>query len=815
MSFSKSLAAAALIAAIASSSAPARAQVFRNWASAVSGTVSDPARWNPSGVPTSLDQLYIDVAGGYTVTFDAGAPATTSINTNGGSSIWNLTSPHTTGSLWVANAASPSIQSGILTTRYLELGNGGSPTLTLTRQSVFGPAGWLQSAGDSHPAGNGDEVGAFTPGVATLNVFGGGRFETGVGTAAPWGLVIAHAANMTGVVNVAGSFSQPFTYSRLRAVGAAPIKVGFVGNGTLHVNNGGICETENDVIVAEVTGAVGLLRVGNTGTAIGTPTLNVGRNLGIGRGFFSVAAGSATMEVFNPAFVRVAGRTDVGSTGGDQGCVLRLFQGARFVASGGLSVQPTPGAGLDLRGGVLHVHGGAFTYPPNRLLTVSSRVGTPELWIANGVANTGPTNSAFVSQLFVGRGGTGTLRVTGSGTRLNLGNGSTLVGDSLGGVGTVVVDSAGVLASGGTIAIGTNGFGTLDVRGGGSAFFTAMFLGAAPTGNGNVYVTGAGSLVQAVQDLYVGGGLGGDASNGSVVVDSGGTFRMISNGGVNPPLARVFPTAGEIAVANGGQFVSPGSIQNEGRVNLNGGLLDVLSLSQFPSGRLSGWGEIRGALNSNGRLEPFSSTSPFGRLHFANAARAFSQFSAGRYGADLGAHAGRQCDTVSIAGTANLAGTLALRTDPSFTFVPGDTFTVMTYGARVGTFENVTWNGVPLGGRAQIVYGPNAVWVILSSTVSVEPGAGPAPDALRLSAMTGSPRLELAMPVPAHARVRLYDVSGRVVATLVDAALPAGRHVLRADDAGLGSRSGVYFARAEIAGGRVTRVLTAKLTVRR
>ncbi len=806
------LSALVLLSAIATPP-PAAAFVNFNWAAAVSGNTDDASKWSPSGVPTSLDNVYIDLAGTYTVSFTAGTPALSTLNTNGGSAIWNVLNPTTIGSVWVANSASPSFQAGQIVTQYLELGNGGSPTLTLTRQSSFGPAGVFRSAGISHPAGNGDEIGAFGA-VATLNVFGGGLYETGYNTTAPWGLVIGPQANTTGIVSVAGSYTLPTTYSRLHAIGTAPIKVGFTGTGTLNVNNGGICDAENDVIVAEVTGSNGTLKVGNTGTGIGTPRLNVGNNLGIGRGVFAVAAGVATMEVSTPGIVRVAGRTDVGSEGGDQGCTLRMQEGGTLVASGGLYVKPTSGAGLDLRGGVVHVNGGAFQYPANRLLNVTSHVGNPQLWISNHGSNTGPSQPASISQLFVGRGGTGIMRVTGSGTVLALGLGATAVGDSLGGIGNVVVDSAGTIASTGQIAVGTSGSGVVEVRGGARANFTTTFLGAAATGNGRITVTGPGSVFHAVQDVYVGGGINGDAGTGTVEIDSSGTFELVSNGGINTPLVRIFPTAGQLAISNGGLLTTPGGVSNQGSTVLSNGTVDALYFSQPPTGRLSGWGAFTGHLQNNGLVSPSSLGDNFGAFRVGNQ---FWNFTVGHYHVDLGPHVGRRCDTLVVTNTANLDGTLDLATDASFVRVTGDTFTVMTYGARIGTFATVTWNGTPLGGRAQVVYGPNAVWVIMTGTTGVDDGPNTAVSDLRLAPVSvrGGAAFELALPRDAQARVKLYDVTGRLVATLADGALVAGRHTLAAPEAVARLGSGVLFARAEVRDDSGVRVLTARTTLLR
>jgi hypothetical protein len=82
---------------------------------------------------------------------------------------------------------------------------------------------------------------------------------------------------------------------------------------------------------------------------------------------------------------------------------------------------------------------------------------------------------------------------------------------------------------------------------------------------------------------------------------------------------------------------------------------------------------------------------------------------------------------------------------------------------------------------------------------------------------TGGPRdgaLELDLPTAQHARITLYDVTGRQQALLVDGDLPSGRHhlVLRGEDA---PASGMYFARAVLHGDDGERVLRARVIVLR
>ena len=68
---------------------------------------------------------------------------------------------------------------------------------------------------------------------------------------------------------------------------------------------------------------------------------------------------------------------------------------------------------------------------------------------------------------------------------------------------------------------------------------------------------------------------------------------------------------------------------------------------------------------------------------------------------------------------------------------------------------------------------------------------------------TGSARVSFALPAAGAARVTVYDVRGRSVATLVDGPLSAGRHEATLESGSLAA--GVYVVRLEAAGSVVTR----------
>ena len=95
------------------------------------------------------------------------------------------------------------------------------------------------------------------------------------------------------------------------------------------------------------------------------------------------------------------------------------------------------------------------------------------------------------------------------------------------------------------------------------------------------------------------------------------------------------------------------------------------------------------------------------------------------------------------------------------------------------------------------------------STTAVDGATATAEFALRAASpnpFAVSTRIAFSLPRESHARLEVFDSSGRLVRTLLDASLPAGEHEMtwRSDDrAGRRARAGVYFYRLD-AGGRVT-----------
>jgi hypothetical protein len=109
--------------------------------------------------------------------------------------------------------------------------------------------------------------------------------------------------------------------------------------------------------------------------------------------------------------------------------------------------------------------------------------------------------------------------------------------------------------------------------------------------------------------------------------------------------------------------------------------------------------------------------------------------------------------------------------------------------------------------------GKNAGWPYVLPMAPLPTGAvvpGPGRDAFRLEQNFPNPfgagtSLRYHLPHAERVRLTIYDVAGRVVATLLDGVQPAGAHTLRWNGADAGGRpvaSGVYWCRVETAARR-------------
>lgn len=774
-----------LLAALASGALAPHAALAAGsytWLVGTNGNADDPSRWSPVGVPDAGAFVEYQAPGAYTVHWNGNTPQTFRQTVWGGLVAMDLDGTH------------------VLSELHTQLGS-----LMIDRGSIVGPTtfgtfmnlhkGELDLRFDASFTGGGI-VGS--TGIGALHVLNGAQYHAvrGLDVRADSWLWVSGVHGTTGVP---ARLDLPSLALQLA--------------GTALVNSGGRLDAPAAVLLTSGGSAEHAARLQVGPGVPGTHSvLEAGSDVVLGAKLGSASlpfVGKAEMEVNDYSDARVLGTLQVGDSVSDNGCVVRVRHGGTLTLDGGLRVYTTAGAGLDLLGGLTHVRGGKFHWPASKLLLITSRVGDPELWIRNGQANDGPdSGSPLVNAIVVGRGGKGTLRLSQPGTTLPV-VGGIAVGDSVQGTGTLVVDSLAALEVSGPIAAGTAGTGMVNLSHGAQVTAGLLFAGTQPGAFGDIRVTHPGTQLSAEDNIYLGGGVFGEGGMGWLTVDSLANVDLASTS-FNTSTVVIYPN-GQLALAHGGTLHA-GALDARGLVRLDGGSFIGGSASVTATCVVSGNGVLSCNVISNGTLTPRGAASELGRLAVNGS---FWQFSQGRYRVHLGSANGRQSDTLAVAVTANLGGTLALETDASFVRTVGDTFTVLTCGARNGQFEAVTWNGNPLGERAVVIYEPNAVRVVITAgSLSVgEPGAG---SGLRFVATGGRHTLAFALDLPAAAEVEvgLFDVTGRRIATLAEGARAAGRYTLAVAD-GATLPSGVYFARAVVRADGTTSERTARATLLR
>ena len=345
-----------------------------------------------------------------------------------------------------------------------------------------------------------------------------------------------------------------------------------------------------------------------------------------------------------------------------------------------------------------------------------------------------------------------------------------------------------------------------------------MAAGLVSGSEGQAAVRGVGSLLRVRDHLWLGGGSAGPGGLGTVSADSGGVINVLHTGGVNPALTTIYAGGGKVSLAAGGSLVTTGSVSNAGQIILDDGQVEALNVSMPTTGVLTGSGRLITMLQSNGSVDPGSAVAPIGTFEIEGN---YLEFGSGRIFVDLGydGNGSPACDLLTVSGPVTLAGALELRTDPLSPPPPGAVYTIVTGTSVTGTFSTVGWNGnSPMAGEAQVIYLPGAVQVVVAGSPSaVGPGVDAEPGTeLRFARSVGGGGdlgFELELPAAASVQVKVYDIRGRVVATLQEGELAPGQHLLGDTSGSRRLASGVYIARALVTRDRRTEVLTARAVV--
>ncbi|MSU63151.1 MAG: hypothetical protein EXS31_12285 [Pedosphaera sp.] len=277
---------------------------------------------------------------------------------------------------------------------------------------------------------------------------------------------------------------------------------------------------------------------------------------------------------------------------------------------------------------------------------------------------------------------------------------------------TLTIDAGGQLLISGTGGNGTSYFDAGRVNNSGST----LLVGNAgfQFGNGVVFNNLPGGLFDVQSDASV--------PIGSPVVpvfNNQGLFRK-SGGAATLQMGAVFNNSGSVQVQGGSVNFQRGYTQTEGNTTVGAGLTLAAGSPgvNIQGGSLSGAGTINGALANSGHVVP--GTSP--GVLAVGGANSFTQTPGGTLDLEIGGLTpGTQYDQLKISGMATLDGSLNIALLNGFMPVPGDSFPIMTFASRAGTFP--VKNGLDLGRGLVLlpVYTTTNLTLVATSVTLIQP----------------------------------------------------------------------------------------------
>ena len=526
------------------------------------------------------------------------------------------------------------------------IGRYGAGILTLvdggTISNNYGTIGWLEGSVGTVTVDNGvwnnvNELRVGDYGTGTLTIANGGTIGNSAG-------YLGANTGASGTVVVTGTDSS--------WINTGDLRIGGYGDGTLNILDGGSVSSLGGIIGRDANA---------TKTLFGTGTVTVNNgSWTISNGLLVGYSGDATLHIENGGIVNNAswahiadGATSVGAatvTGADStwnsgGSVWigSRGDGTLDIEDGGLlsSAGGSIGYYLDSSGSVT-VNNGTWT---NSGELIVGREGTGTLIIENG----GTVNNTFAAISQFGRlaGSSGSATVTGAGSTwtssgnlvvggtndgsysatnglgdgtLSINNGGAVsnvngyIGSDADAIGTVSVSGSGsTWTNSGTLTIGRNGDGTLNISNGGAVNNANGFIGDSPTSTGAVTVNGATSTWTNSGTLFV-----GYNSTGTLEILNGGridsSYGFIGDYSTGSGTVTVDGTGSTWSSTSGFTIGNYGSgdltIRNSGTVTNNGnayvGFTDPEAIGTVNiNGSSSSWsnsGDLTIGYNGSGTL---------------------------------------------------------------------------------------------------------------------------------------------------------------------------------------------------------------------
>jgi hypothetical protein len=500
----------------------------------------------------------------------------------------------------------------------------------------------------NHPSGDRAQNAASTLSVSGVYNLGGGTLQgNGATTIAAGGTLNWTGGTISSAVNVASGATLNISGAADKTIFAA---TGV--DGTLNINAGGtavwtgtgrIAGAGNGLSIGTINNS-GLFDARNDSSFINTFG-NGGRFNNLAGGILRKSASAGTTTFANVFAFNNAGTVDVQTGTLSLQYDVTLSDGAQFT-----------GAGLTRFDGA--INGRTLNVPANA--TVG---GTGTFEFASGQLTTGAGAALTLNNSFFNWTG-GTI----SQATVNVASGATIN----------ISGAADKTFFGGT---GING--VLNINTGGTALWT---------GTGRIAGAGSGASFGAINNsgLF-------DVRNDSSFINSfgnGGVFSNLAGGtfrksvGVSTTTFSngfSFSNAGAVEInSNTLQFID-GYTQTAGSTILNGGSLVLNNTLQLQGGTLGGVANINGNVNNTG-----GTVAPGLSPGCLDINGNYTQGAAGTLNIEIGgATVCTQFDRLAVSGAATLDGTINVTLINGFNPPAGQSFQVMTFASRAGTFPTV------------------------------------------------------------------------------------------------------------------------------
>jgi fibronectin-binding autotransporter adhesin len=442
----------------------------------------------------------------------------------------------------------------------------------LSQSLTFGASGALNLNIDGTGA-----LGAGHKGVGTLRIADGMHVVSSNG-------MLGNTAGSTGTATVSGTGSIWTSNS---------LQIGTCGTGTLIIESGGHVSSSTGYVGYRSSSSIGAVKVTGTGSIwINSSDLYVGYN---GDGTLTVEnGGSVVTQTLYASLGNLFGNGNITAKGAilDSALVFDgshgLSQSLTFGASGALNlnIDGTGALGAGHKGvGTLRIADGMHVVSSNGMLgNTAGSTGTATVTGTESTWNNG--------LLFIGFNGTGTLNIESGGqVSSSIGYVGYISSSS---IGAVKVTGTGSTWTNGQIIVGNTGSGRLNIEAGGKVVSTVGFIGQI-SGYSMAKVMGAGSKWTNKGDLSVGG-----SGSGTLTIADSGNVSSNSINVINKSTIKLQVSGNDMIIVGGA--TTTGSFINNGKVNLYGDAFlspaTYMPISEY-AGRAISWSG-RGTYNTFG-----------------------------------------------------------------------------------------------------------------------------------------------------------------------------------------------------------------------